>query len=332
MNKTVAILGGGPAGLTCALWLKQLGLTPVVLERLPQAGGIQRTSHYVNGYYLGLAGNTGREVAEQFVRHATAAELTVRLAARIESIAPAGNGFAVRTDETVIEAEALVVATGQRVRGPEAVPAIQADWDALRGQARFDPGETPRLADQVLGRVVAVVGGGDNAMSTAVMLGQSAAHVHLLSRSALHGFQINREAVRGLAAAGRLTWHHPAEIRSLERAEERLRFGFAASGGPCQNHLADYVCFRLGFVPNTEAVNLWLAAGGLPPLTLTPGGHIVTDQFQRTSAPRIYAAGDVTNVRDACVAAAVAQGAIAARSVEEDLQKDGVSTSPRSWD
>jgi|GEM_PF-6866099 len=48
-------------------------------------------------------------------------------------------------------------------------------------------------------------------------------------------------------------------------------------------------------------------------------GYIATDQFLRTSIPNIYAAGDVTNPRDPCVATAVAQGAIVARSVDEDL-------------
>ena len=60
-----------------------------------------------------------------------------------------------------------------------------------------------------------------------------------------------------------------------------------------------------------------LAVGAL---ALAPGGQIITDPFQRTSIPRIYAAGDVANIRDACVATAVAQGAVAARSIEEDLR------------
>lgn len=57
-------------------------------------------------------------------------------------------------------------------------------------------------------------------------------------------------------------------------------------------------------------------------LELNQGGHIATDRFLRTSVSGIYAAGDVANPRDPCVATAVAQGAIAARSLEEDLQHD----------
>ena len=320
MNKTVAILGGGPAGLSCALWLKQLGFAPVVLERSSQVGGIQRSSHFVNNYYLGVAGRTGREVAEQFVQHARDADLRVICDARIESITKAGDGFALRIDSALIEARALLIATGQRVRGPETVPAIQADWAGLSEQAGFDPGQTPLLIEIVRRKVVAVVGGGDNAMSTSVMLGTSAAHVHLLSRSPLLGFKINQDAVRGMQQAGRLTLHQPAELQRLESAGERLRYVFKTPAGSNQTGVADYVCFRLGFAPNSEAVRQLLSAGGLGALALAPGGQIITDPFQRTSIPRIYAAGDVTNARDACVATAVAQGAIAARSIEEDLR------------
>jgi thioredoxin reductase len=319
MNRTVAILGGGPAGLSCALWLQQLGLAPVVMERSPQLGGIQRSSHYVNNYYLGLAGHTGREVAEQFVRHARAADFRVICNARIESITKTAGGFAIRTNDTQIEARAIVVATGQRVRGPEAVAGIHADWSALSEQIGFDPGQTPLLVNQVKNQVVAVVGGGDNAMSTSVMLGESAAHIHLLSRSPLHGFKINQDAVRGLIQAGRLTLNQPAELQRLERSGERILYVFKTSGNSSQTGVADYVCFRLGFAPNTEAVLQLLMAGGLGSLALTPSGHLLTDPFLRTSLPRVYAAGDVTNAENPCVATAVAQGAIAARSLEADL-------------
>ena len=234
MNKTVAILGGGPAGLSCALWLKQLGLAPVVLERSSQVGGIQRSSNYINNYYLGVAGRTGREVAEQFVQHAGAADLRVICEVRIESITKAGDGFALRAGGRLIEARALVVATGQRVCGPEAVSAIQADWSGLAKHVGFDPGQTPLLIEPVRGKVVAVVGGGDNAMSTAVMLGASATHIHLLSRRPLHGFQINQEAVRAMQESGRLTLHQPAAVAKYAFGSGTATF---------------YVCSHCGVVP-----------------------------------------------------------------------------------
>ncbi|MFM6283032.1 MAG: FAD-dependent oxidoreductase, partial [Dolichospermum sp.] len=84
--------------------------------------------------------------------------------------------------------------------------------------------------------------------------------------------------------------------------------------------LFDYLCFRLGFTPNVEELVRLFEKGGVGSVKLTEKGYIATDQFLRTSIPNIYAVGDVTNPRDACVATAVAHGTIAARSIEEDLR------------
>ncbi len=73
-------------------------------------------------------------------------------------------------------------------------------------------------------------------------------------------------------------------------------------------------------LPYTQEITQLLHESGIGTLKLNPFGYIETDAFLRTSIPTIYAAGDVVNFRDPCVATAVAQGAIAARSVSEDLQ------------
>ncbi len=81
----------------------------------------------------------------------------------------------------------------------------------------------------------------------------------------------------------------------------------------------DSLCLRIGFAPNIEDIVQLFNEGKLGNIQLSQKGYILTDQFLRTSIPNIYAAGDVANPRDPCVATAVAQGAIAARSIEEDL-------------
>ncbi|MEB3231011.1 MAG: FAD-dependent oxidoreductase, partial [Leptolyngbyaceae bacterium] len=86
-----------------------------------------------------------------------------------------------------------------------------------------------------------------------------------------------------------------------------------------QSVVVDYIAFRLGFTPNVEAIAPLLQASGLS-LNCHPSGHIATDEFMRTSIAKIYAIGDVTKPRDPCVATAVAHGAIAARSIDEDFQ------------
>jgi thioredoxin reductase len=75
----------------------------------------------------------------------------------------------------------------------------------------------------------------------------------------------------------------------------------------------------MGYTPNVEDIIRLFEEGGVGSIKLTQAGYIATDQYLRTSISHIYAAGDVANTIVPSVATAVAQGAIAARSLEEDL-------------
>ncbi|MFM6000372.1 MAG: NAD(P)-binding protein [Dolichospermum sp.] len=59
MNKIVAVVGGSPSGMSCALWLKHLGFVPILIEKNEKLGGLQTLSHFQNVWYLGIPGKTG---------------------------------------------------------------------------------------------------------------------------------------------------------------------------------------------------------------------------------------------------------------------------------
>ncbi|MEL7036423.1 MAG: NAD(P)-binding protein [Cyanobacteria bacterium J06592_8] len=69
MNQTIGIVGGGPAGMFCALWLKQLGFLPIIIERSQRLGGLRQLSLFNNTSYLGLIGKKAIEIAEQLEQH-----------------------------------------------------------------------------------------------------------------------------------------------------------------------------------------------------------------------------------------------------------------------
>ena len=52
----VPIIGGGPAGMSCALWLGNYGLAPIIIEQAPELGGMARASPYPNEWLLGRPG------------------------------------------------------------------------------------------------------------------------------------------------------------------------------------------------------------------------------------------------------------------------------------
>lgn len=320
MNRTVAVIGGGPAGMSCSLWLHRLGLAPVLLERTREFGGAQNLSPFENIWFLGTRGKTGRELADQFGQHVRAELIPALLHRTIDSITKVPDGFAITAGDTEILARGVVIATGQRTNGVEAVESVPGSGDLLSSQrVCFNPGATATLGPTVSGAVVGVVGGGDNALVTALLLGPAARHVHLFIRSGMRAFEKNKSAVLAGVAAGWITLHQITAFEEFGASDDNVRVGYRGRDGQRRDVLVDHLCFRLGFTPNVEDVASLLAQGGAGSLERTASGHIFTEHFLRTSIPYVYAAGDVAKPRDPCVATAIADGAVAARSVEEDL-------------
>lgn len=324
MKKVVAIIGGGPAGMSCAIWLKNLGLYPIIIEKSEQLGGLQNINPFHNKWYLGVTGKTGKELADRFRQHTELECLPTLLGSKLKRIVRGenvgGENFRICTEDHEITAQSIVIATGQRFKGHETIESIAGSQQLLSSKrVCFNPGAIPITH----GQVVAVVGGGDNGLGTATMLADTAQHVHLFVRSQLRGFELNQKGVFKYIEAGQITLHKPTIIHRLEVRGENIYIAFKEENNLEQELLVDHICLRMGFAPNIEEIVQLFDEGNVGCLELNPGGYIATDQFLRTSIPNVYTAGDVATPRDPCVATAVAQGAIAARSVEEDLRCDG---------
>ncbi|KKD36913.1 MAG: NAD(P)/FAD-dependent oxidoreductase [Limnoraphis robusta] len=318
MNKVVTVIGGGPAGMSCALWLKHLKFSPILIEKSKKLGGLQTISPFHNKWYLGVPGQTGMELAKQFNRHIELEVIPTLFNSQVKRITP-GNNFQIFTDKHEITAKSIVIATGQRFKGYESIESIAGSQELLSSpNVCFNPGAVPI----VHGQKVAVVGGGDNGLGTASILTDTAQHIHLFVRSQFQGFSMNQKAVCDQIKSGKITLHKPAFIQRFKLQGDNISITFKVENQPEEEVLVNYICFRLGFAPNVEDIIKLFDRGGIGCLELNQGEYITTDRFLRTSIPNVYAAGDVTNYRDPCVATAVAQGAIAARSVESDLRSD----------
>ncbi len=168
-------------------------------------------------------------------------------------------------------------------------------------------------------KIVAIFGGGDNGLVTAIRFSETAKHIHLFVRSQMRGFKVNQKTIYEKIEAGKITLHQPTILERFAVQGNQIYIIFR-DGEKLEEKLAfDSLCFRIGFAPNIEDIVQICNEGNLGNIKLNQKGYISTDQFFRTSIPNIYVAGDVANPRDPCVATAVAQGAIAARSIQEDL-------------
>src|SRR4051812_38057879 len=127
----VAIVGGGPAGMSCALWLHNYELCPIIIEREAALGGMARRSPYPNDGLLGRPGESARENADAFVRHVREIGVETWLGARPAQlrrhadgrfrldVASCGTGSSSFAARRSLSAAAIVIATGTRFAGGE---------------------------------------------------------------------------------------------------------------------------------------------------------------------------------------------------------------------
>lgn len=132
--KTAVIIGGGPAGCQCALWLKMLGSDPLLLEQTNHLGGLQNESPYKNNWVIGMLNTTGRELAVHMQQHIKSLDIPVMFSAKLDRFVVDKNGFTVWVNDQEIQAATLVIATGVKQRGAFSTSSNHYDYDALTRQ------------------------------------------------------------------------------------------------------------------------------------------------------------------------------------------------------
>src|SRR5260370_30373392 len=139
--RIVPIIGGGPAGMSCALWLKNYGLSPIIIERENALGGMARLSPYPNDGLLGRPGESAQQNAEAFARHITQAGIETWLGARPRQLCRGRDGhftLLVERDSPppaqLLSFAAIVIAVGTRFAGEDWMDRVQnATCPSARG-------------------------------------------------------------------------------------------------------------------------------------------------------------------------------------------------------
>lgn len=317
----VAVLGAGPAGMSTALWLKHLGLSPVVIESSNQPGGMQRLNFLRNEWLLGQIGLTGPELCSKFAEHMAAESIPVESGCAPVSIDIDGQHFSItlrNTDRGIFSTgfRAMVIATGLRYCASEVLDSIPGFGDLGAEDVAYGPFaflEMERLA----GKTVLIVGCGDNAYENAHLLLKANAKVALVCRSLPRAQTRLSDAVSENSSDCSLFTH--SRIKSIRRGDgyiELVLLGTSKS----EMLRVQRIHVLTGYTPNTSFLETSFGSSfGL--LEFDSSGYLKVDTWGRTSIPGIYAAGDVCNPDFPNVASAIALGARAAKAVEIDLRQ-----------
>ena len=298
----VVVIGGGPAGLTAALYLARARYRVVVVEQERFGGQITITSEVVN--YPGVERTSGAELTETMRRQAEGfgAEF---LLAEVTGLELEGDVKTVRTSRGALSCFGVLLATGAHPR-----------MVGFRGEEQFRGRGVAYCAtcdgEFFTGKDVFVVGGGFAAAEESVFLTKYARHVTILIRGDdFSCAQATADAARNHEKITILTNTVVEEV-SGDTALRSIRMRNTKTGQETERQAADGETFGVfvfaGYEPATELVR------GLA--ELDGQGYILTDRSQKTTLDGLYAAGDVCVKPLRQVVTAVGDGALAATELE----------------
>ena len=297
----VVIIGGGPAGLTAALYLARAKYRVLVLEKEQFGGQIAITHEVVN--YPGIAKTSGKALTDTIQQQAEHFGAEFKLA-EATGYDLAGDIKTVRTNRGEYRCFGILLATGAH---PRMVGFKGEEEHKGRGVAYCATCD----GEFFTGKEIFVVGGGYAAAEESVFLTKFARHVTILVRkddfscaASVADQAKNHEKITVLT-------NTVMEEVSGENGLTYARYKNTATGEVTEyrNEESFGVFVFAGYAPATEAVK------GI--VELNEQGYIVTDASQKTSAEGVYAAGDVCIKPLRQVVTATSDGALAATELEK---------------
>lgn len=284
-----AIVGAGPAGASCALWLKQLGFRPVLIERQSRCGGLQLSNPYTNTWIASSAQVTGRDIADALHANMLAHQVDLRLDTLCQSARLHAEGV-----ELLLSGPAGAAAT-VRARHLVLAGGVVPRSAGLRTRLGLIVGPGTAVAETDLrGARVAILGGGDNAFENWQFV-----------------------MARGAASATLFARHVRARASLVEQVPAHCvchgPFDLDAPGQRVNGQRFDQILVLFGYEPAGQAL-LGLEHA------LRADGFVWTDAEARTSLPRVYAIGELAQRAHPCCATAMADGVVAAKAIQRELE------------
>ncbi len=293
------ILGGGPAGLTAAVYSIRKRLEVLLVS--PDLGG-------KTGMHMHLPDNlerfqviTGDEVVTRFKSQIEYLEFARKLE-HGEKVEPISGGYEVTTKEgNKYQAKAIVVATGAR---PVKLNVPGESKYRLRGLAYSAVSYAPLFID----RTAAVVGEGELGVKSALELAQIARQVYLVVPAA---GALESAMGKKLKASKNVTVLEGYSVKEIKGSETYAKSIVVAKGSEEKELIVDVTFVELDLIPDSEPVAHLVK--------LNEKKRIVVDSGNRTSQAGIFAAGDVTDVYAEQVLVCIGEGAKAALSAYDYL-------------
>jgi thioredoxin reductase (NADPH) len=314
----LTVVGGGPAGLTAAMYAASEGLTTLLVER-EAIGGQAGTTSLIRNYLGFPRGVSGRELASRAVEQALAMGAEIVFIRSAVGLKARGEDLLLTLgDGSQALSRTVVIATGVTYRRLE-VPGL----DDLLGAGVFY-GAAVTEAAALEGQRAFVIGGANSAGQAAVHLARFASQVTLLVRGPSLAASMSAYLIHEIERASNISVRPNATVTGVHGSArlEAISVRDSATGGE-HAEPADGLFVLIGADPHSD----WLA----DTVERNSKGFLLTDSdlshwpldrpplSQETSTPGVFAAGDVRHGSVKRVASAVGEGASAIQQVHHYL-------------
>lgn len=291
MHKCI-IIGAGPAGMNAALYLKRAGIEAIIIEKDVPGGEMLKTNKIEN--YLGFESIDGGELALKMSKQVK--DLGVKIIKDKVLKVIKNDKFVVEMEKEKLEADYVIVATGRTprklgLRGEEELTGRGVSYCAVCDGAFYR------------GKEVAVIGGGDAALTEALYLSDLCSKVYVVVRRDLRASEVLQNRVK---AKENIIVLKNVNVSKLDYDES----------------LSSIILDDGKTLPVS---GMFIAIGGTPQLSFLDGldvvmknGYIVTNDKMESSVKGLYAVGDVRYKDYYQIVTAVSDGAVAALSIKEE--------------
>ena len=288
----IIIIGGGPAGLTAAVYARRAGKSALVLEKASFGGQITYSPKIEN--FPSAISISGTELADKMMEQALSQGADIELEEAV-SVEKTGDTFKVTTDFSEYEAKAIIIATGAKHR----LLGVENEENFVGKGISFCA-----VCDGAFyaGKEVMVIGGGNSALVEATLLAEICKKVTVVQNLPyLTGEKTTADA---LTAKENVEVIYSTVVKKFEGKDELEAVVLKSDDGSEQTLKPDGVFVAIGLAPENEAFkNL---------AELNEYGYIKSDENCLTFTEGVFVAGDCRTKAIRQIATATADGAVAA--------------------
>lgn len=304
MKYDICIIGGGPAGLTAAMYGARATLKTVLVEgKMP--GGYMTTTDEIDNYPA-IPEITGFELSQKMLQHAEKYDLPILYKNVVKIEKKADYDFCIHAEDgDIVETKSIIYATGME---PKAL-GIGEDVYFGKGLSFCATCDAPFFKD----KIVTVIGGGDSALTEAIFLSRFVKKLNLIHRR--FEFRGNKRYQEKVLNNDKIQVFYNYVAKEVHGDEKLNAVSIMEKDTKEVKKIdTDGLFLFIGHLPKTELVK--------DLVRLDDHGFIDVDKAMRTSCDGIFAAGDVCNRPYKQIVCAAGDGAQAIQSAQEYLDNE----------